>query len=108
MNQTQKLLALALPDVTLVVEILPAAGRVFAHRLHTAGRRRIDRDIGPGGRYLELIDASKVCGRDLTPVRGSITEATLWRTGSKYACGLYPLDCGHELAGLSAAAQKGI
>src|SRR6266545_481432 len=48
----------------LVVEILPASRRVPADRLHNAARRRVDRDVSPGGRNLQGLDAGQIrrCG----------------------------------------------
>src|SRR6185295_408727 len=105
MDQAHEFPALALLNVIVVIEVLPAAGGVFADCLNPARRGRVDRDVGPGGWNFQLIDASHVIFSDLARVDRSKAETTLWRAGTNYARGLDPFDRGHgkmAASGLSA------
>jgi hypothetical protein len=74
-----------LPDVTVVIEILPASGGVGANRLDSAGGGRIYADVFPRRRNLQVINSGSIRAAEFSSIGPQISKASFRRSGSANA-----------------------
>jgi hypothetical protein len=80
--------------VTGVIEILPASRRIFADNLHSSSRCRIDRDISPGRRNLQLVDPIEIGFRE-TATHRFVAKTSFRTSKATYANVLQTFDICH-------------
>src|SRR6185369_15693924 len=80
--------------VTRVIEILPASRRIFTNNLHSSSRCRIDRDVSPRRRNLQLLDSIEISFRE-TATHGFVTKPSFRTSEATYADVLQTFDICH-------------
>src|SRR6185295_13103587 len=70
--------------VTCVIEILPASRRIFTDNLHSSSCCRIDRDVSPGRRNFQFLDAIQISFRE-TATHGFVAKPSFRSSKATYA-----------------------
>src|ERR1044072_1334288 len=80
--------------VIRVIEILPTPGCIFTDSLHSSSGSRIDRDVSPRRRNLEILNAIQISFRK-PAADWLIAKSSLWISKATYADVLQTFDLCH-------------